>query len=491
MLKSFFCIAAIFCLTTATFGQIGIYTENDIELQDLFIEAQLEKHKGNTDKQIELLDEVIRRNRRSHAAYFELAKAYMEKDNPELAEKNINKALEIDQSVWYLQLLKSIYDKTGRHTESITVCDSMIVRLSDNRQLMLDKAYHQLEAGLYPDAVNTLLEIQLKSGPSEEISKKLFEIHNSNGNTEEAVKSLKTLSDHFPGNVRFLNNLAGYLYENGRKQEALEYYNKVLKIEPDNPTASFAVARENSENSEGTPLHRISSLLDNDNIALDDIIKELMPFMSNMTHEGEQTELLKAISQKLVDKYPDEAKTHSVRADILFYAGDLAASEKHYEKAISIDDSKYTLWDQWLINLWEIEEYEKMEEAAMNSIELFPNQAGAFIYYSMAVFENNQRELVEEYLDEASLIAGNNPVHLSSINIFKTWMKKDDLANDMIASTLGKLDERHILSPVLMEMTGDLYHSISDPANTRKYWKKAINYGADRERINRKIGMLN
>ena len=57
-------------------SQPGIYAESDMEFQDMFFEAQIAKYKGDTEGQVAALNKVIKRDKNSHAAYYELSRAY-------------------------------------------------------------------------------------------------------------------------------------------------------------------------------------------------------------------------------------------------------------------------------------------------------------------------------------------------------------------------------------------------------------------------------
>lgn len=474
-------------------GQAGMYSESDIELQDLFIESHLEKQKGNYDKQIELLKEVVRRDRSAHIAYYEMARSYQQMENSELAESMLSKALRIDPSnEWYLSLMIETQETQKKYGDAVSTAKKLVENYPDNQDYHFLLAKNYLSNGQSDEAIKTLLNYQNLNGISEEISKRIFRIYDTTGKVSEAIYTLKSLYEKFPGNIRFLSNLAGYLLENGKKAEALKYYNRILELDPDHPEANLVIAREEnpSKSSEGG-LSAIETMIANENINLDDIIKELMPYMSNMNREGQRTDKLKNISQLLLEKYPSEAKTHAVRADILFYSGSISDSEKLYQKAIELDNSKYTLWDQWLINLWEIEDYNKMMLKGEEAIDLFPNQFYAWFYYALALHKTGQIEDAQEYLFEAKLVAGNKPYYKNACSILENWFDMKATGSVEALSDLSRLDLSQIYSPVLFDLLGDIYHSAGDANKTKMFWNQALEFGADHERIKRKLGSLN
>ena len=491
MTRFVFIVAFFILFSGFALAQPGIYTEADIEIQALFIDAQLEKQKGNPEKQIELLKEVIKRDRTADAAYFELARAYALIGNNELAEKNGRRAYTLDTyNVWYISLLIDIYEDSNKHSDAIQLCHVLIAMESNEDKHYQRLAFNQLRSGNADQAIATLEDLENKRGVQEDISKKIFEIYHNSGDIEKAASTLRKLSQEFPYNVRFLGNLAGYLYDNGLKDQAVREYERLLQLDPDNAEASLVLAKEKN-NGQVTKLMAIEDLCENESIPLDNIIQELMPYMANMQRDGEDTNSLKRISQKLLERYPEDAKTHAVRADILFYAGDLAESEKRYEKAIELDDSKYTLWDQWLINLWELENYKKMRNKSLLAIDYYPNQVNPMIYYAIASYKLGDADEAEDFLMEAKFIAGNNAKYLNAINVVNTWLQKSELSNEEIKDELEAIDDMLIYNPLFFELKGDLYHKLLDSSRSKENWNRAVEMGADKDRIQKKLHSIN
>lgn len=487
-------LSFLFILLTGLFcyGQAGIYSESDIELQDLFIEAQLEKQKGNTEKQIELLREVTRRDRTADAAYFEMAQAYLQTGNAELAESNIRKALNLEPgNEWYLKLQLDILNQRKNYSSAIATAEKLVEMFPSKRAYHFSLAESQKEAGKSADAIQTLLSFQEMKGITEDISKRIFEIHDADNNIEKATATLRQLSEAHPGNVRFLVNLAGYMYKHNQKKEALACYRRILELDPDNAEANLTLTRESHDEQAGIGgLASIEKMISNAAIPLDDIVKEMMPFISNMNREGAQTDKLLELSLQLLERFPDDAKTHAVRADILFYSGNVRESEKMYASAIAIDDSKYTLWDQWLVNLWELEDYTKMRNKAQEAVDYFPNTFNAWLYYSLALEKSAEPHDARQILSEASLIAGRSPAFKDAVVIAETWF---ELRHNQEVTTdkLTQINDSDIISPVLLDILGDIYLSSGKAEKSRKYWKSALNYGASQERIKIKLGTLN
>jgi tetratricopeptide (TPR) repeat protein len=223
-------------------------------------------------------------------------------------------------------------------------------------------------------------------------------------------------------------------------------------------------------------------------IGLDTKIQELMPHLSTMHKGASSIAPLTKITEKLIALYPQEAKTHALRGDVLFYAGELNDSEQAYEKAIQLDDRKYTLWDQWMVNLWQNEKYTKLETVSYDAIDLFPNQVNAFILHALSLKKNNKDSEAMDYFEEAGFIAGKNTTLKSAVELAKNWSNKSDLDKASVNTFLSDLATDKFNNPIYLELIGDLYAQINDMNKSKKFWQMAIDMGAKESKIKKKMG---
>ena len=485
----------ILILSLSAYAQPDIYSESDIEFQSLFFDAQIEKLKGNTEKEIEILREILKRDNQSAAAYYELARAYVNKEDYELAQKYAVKATGIKpQNNWYLLTLAEIYEASNQREKAITSYQSLISLEDDNPALYHKLSVNQLYANMPDKAAATLETLQSKTSITEETSRRLFDIYSKSGKKEKALLTLQSLSDKYPDNEMFLGNLASYLHDLGRQDESIKVFKKILKVNPNNAQAAIAITKSKARSMDtgSQPSEYLSSLvpiIDNMDIPLDTKIQELMPHLTNIEKGKASTATLTDISQKLIKNYPNDAKAHAVRGDVLFYSGDLVASEKSYAKAIKLDNKKYTLWDQWMINLWQNSDYKKLETVSYDALDLFPNQVNAFVIHAISLKQNNKASEATGYLDEAKFIAGKNKLLIEAVEIGKYWSTMGENTKDEVSSFINKIQVSQLSSPLYLELIGDLYKSIGDDKNSKKFWRSAIDLGAKESRLQKKIGV--
>lgn len=477
------------CLTPMN-GQAGMYSESDLELQSLFIEAELAKVKGDFEKQIDLLKEVLRRDKTEHAAYYELAKVYFKQDNLEDAQKNIlNAKKHGGDNEWYTLIAAQIFESSQQFNLAISQYQELIELNPKNASNYHKLAINQLSNNQAKEASNSLHKCLEIVGIEEETSRRLFDIYRDLGEDQKALDVLQELSDSSPKNVRYLNNLAGFLNELGQTKASQEVYHKILDIDLNNAKASMALVKKDAKIDEaGSYLRSLIPVMENQNIPLDNKIRELMPFISSMTPQGESTAALIEISESLVERYPNEAKVYAIQGDVLYYAQQFKASEKAYAKSISINDVQFVLWDQWMLNLWELDDHAKLKSVSLEAIDLFPNEVFAYIMHSLALSKLKDGE-AKSYLDEATFIAANSHRYKYPISITQLWFGKNTSPLETIKSDVTKLKLDNLSKAIYFELLGDIYHSINQKDKAKSYWNHAVERGANPNRINKKNGV--
>ena len=138
-------------------AQPNIYSENDIAFQSMFMDAQIEKHKGNTEKEIEILKDIIKRDNNSGAAHYELARAYASTENYEQAQKYALKATNIDaNNNWYLLTLAQVYEASNQYDKAIQAYTKLIELDEKNPVLYHRLSVNQLHSNKPKDAAITL-----------------------------------------------------------------------------------------------------------------------------------------------------------------------------------------------------------------------------------------------------------------------------------------------------------------------------------------------
>ena len=100
--------------------------EKQVNIQYNYYNAVKEKLLGNNDKAIELYSQVLRDDPGNHAAMYELASIYIEKNKVNDALHFSKSAAELNpENDWYQLQLAEIYGKTNQPKEAISIFEKL------------------------------------------------------------------------------------------------------------------------------------------------------------------------------------------------------------------------------------------------------------------------------------------------------------------------------------------------------------------------------
>ncbi|KAA6327025.1 Beta-barrel assembly-enhancing protease, partial [termite gut metagenome] len=84
--------------------------------------------------------------------------------------------------------------------------------------------------------------LEAKTEKTEQLSMEKFRIYLQMNNSQKAFKEIESLVEEYPMDMHYLTLLGDVYLQNKKEEEALETYQKVLSIEPDNYPALFSLA---------------------------------------------------------------------------------------------------------------------------------------------------------------------------------------------------------------------------------------------------------
>ena len=205
--------------------------------------------------------------------------------------------------------------------------------------------------------------------------------------------------DHNPGNVRFLNNLASYYNEIGKGKDAKKTYERVLSVDPNDPTANMALTTSSSNNPDVLFLQSVSSLITKEDIPIDKKVLELIPFVSRInTLDPEAVNALMNNLQALKNTHGNDAKSYAILGDAQMSQGQVEDAVSNYTEAVRLTKNVFPVWEQLLYGLEELGEYEEMGHVADEALNYYPNQPICYYFLGKSFGDRIEEELPKEEL---------------------------------------------------------------------------------------------
>ena len=207
-----------------------------------FLEAMIQRQKGNNDAAFDLLRHCIKLNPQAAEAYYYLAQYYQILRNDSLANRYYLKAVELEpDNATFLETVGQMYISQQDYEKAISVVEQLYQQDKSREELleMLFTLYQQTDNT--DKAIETLERMEAGEGKSERLSYAKSDIYTKMGNKQAAIAEMKALADQYPNDLNYKGLYADMLLRNDEEQEALKIYQDILAEEPENTRAQISL----------------------------------------------------------------------------------------------------------------------------------------------------------------------------------------------------------------------------------------------------------
>ena len=468
------------------------YTEEEVNIQKLFIEANREKLLRKYDNAAYLFEEVTKKDKTNPAPYFELAKVYDILDESEKALKNIKTAIRLDsENSWYQIFLAQLHEKNNLDIEAASVYEKLAQKDPKNEYYYYQWAYFLVKSGQGEKALIVFDNLEGVTGVSADISERKHKIYHQLGKRKEAAKELAKLSDAFPDNISYKHSLARYFEQIGSRKNAKVIYNQIIKMNPEDAKASIALASYNAGNQKNDLgyLGTLTELFKKENVLIDVKVAKLYPYVTSVAEEKDPNtkQAILDLGKLLTETHSTAAKAYSIYGDMLFQVGDFEAALGEYKKTLKEDDTVYPVWENAMEIHHLLDKHDELIDFSEEAMDLFPNQGASYYYNGLAY---NKKEDYGEALNSyqlALMMSGKDPVLATNIYsaMSTTYSQQKNVEKATMTVQEGlKLNPKY---PILLEQYGDLLFQNGDTEAAMTQWKKALEYNKNSASLKRKI----
>lgn len=468
------------------------YSEDEIAIQDKFVEAKKYSLIGRFEKAEKILKQLYNDDRSNPAIATELSKVYGYLEDPynefKYAKTAYDNAIENEYG---LINFANICMAQEKYEEAIPVLKKLVLanKRSEAFSDQLATSYLQLNKPVEAISVYNKLESQI--GITENVSRRKYEVYEILGKNNKALNELEKLSNAYPNEVLYMHNLASYYNKMGKKDKALEVYKRILEVDVNDATANMAItAASTGGGDDNNYLRSLTPIIENKSIPVDRKVLELIPFVDqlNTTFDAELSDALIMLSEKIKVIHPDEAKSYALYGDILTAADRPKDAAKAYKKTLEFNDKNYMVWEGLMEAYSETKEYQKLLNIATEALDLFPNKASAYTYYGRANTLTKNYDEAIDLLSEGIFVSGKDLYNKSNIQaeLARAYAGKNDFdsADKNISKALEMSNNKNGLA---LEILGDILFMKDDKEGALKQWKKAIKAGRKSQILKEKI----
>ncbi|MDD4847930.1 MAG: tetratricopeptide repeat protein [Bacteroidales bacterium] len=364
-------------------------TESKRQNNSMYLDALNQKILGNHEDAILLFEQTISKYPDDHASMYELAEIYGLKKEFPLAVNYALRAVDLQpDNEWYNILLAQLYQSNNEMIKAIAVWENLCKKSNNKPEHLESLAMAYINNEDYDKAAATYDLLEAQMGVTEELSIQKYQLYKTSGKVKKGYEELEKLIAAYPNETRYYSILAEAYLESGMRKNAFAMYQKVLKINPDDPYVHIALADYyRMEDNMKQAMEELKIGFANASLEMDEKLQIFGAFIQLAQQNAEINSHLPEISKILIKTHPDDPRAWSIYADVMLLTKNWSEAQKALIKVVDNDGSKYVAWEQLLYIDYELKDFKNLENHSASAIKLFPVQYTPYLMNGIAHFQ--------------------------------------------------------------------------------------------------------
>ncbi len=391
------------------------FTQN-IQIKQLFFEALYAKNQDNYPLAIEIHKKILNIAPQQHASMYELAFLLTKQNKLDEALHYIEQACDLNpNNEWYLMLAADLYQNNKDTQHLLNTLDKLIKINPHKTAFYHNKATVLTENNQLEEALAVYQIIEEKFESTDEILLGKQKIYIKQNKLEKAVEDLQEKIKESPNSIRYYLLLAEIYDANDKEDEALAILEKAKKIDPQYPQLYVKTAdiyRLQKKND--WALQELEIAFASPNLDIDEKTQILLTYIVQSNSSTTFTQI-KNLVKIILQTHPNEAKAHSMYANILLEEGKIDEAIAAYKTSLKIDNQNYTAWENLIRANISKGYYQQAISDGEQALALFPNQIILNYFVALAYAQTKDTKNTLSYLKTAVSLSSDNKELMSQI----------------------------------------------------------------------------
>lgn len=352
-----------------------------------FFNGMKEKMQGNTKEACVAFKKALQILPNQANANFQLSTVLLAERKGSEAEIFAEKAYVLEKNnEWYAQNLLDIYKYNRNYTGSEKLLMTLYKSEKDPT-LLYELAYVQLQNNNPKGAIKTLNILEKQIGINAELTKRKEQIYLQLNQLSKAAKELEKLINKYPNNQQYRGELADLYLSNGKEKEAISIYYSIVKIEPQNSYASFALSDYfKLKNEKDSCFQYLKKGLEG-NGDIKSKLSAITSIIPTNFFADKHEVFCNLLADVLVKSNPDNAGPFLIKGDLQIEKRKPELAREYYIKATEKNDADLIAWEQVLQCDQLMANYKLILEDAQKTTELFPSYALGYYHKAFACMQ--------------------------------------------------------------------------------------------------------
>ena len=413
----------------------------------VYVEAVKQKIMGNSGDALKYLEQCVKINPESDAAYYQMAQIVIANGDLKNGKKYASKALSLnDKNLWYLMMLSGMYYQEKNLDSAIIYYEKAVKYFpeKENLQLTLGNLYSENKNF---EKANTIFDsFDTKYGVNEASTLSSIKSLMSERKYDVAQVKAQSLLKQYPDEILYNGLLAEIYRGKGEKEKALEVYNKLIERDPDNAQTQLSLCDFLITEKNYNDLFRLlNTLILNSNVTREDKIALFARLIELPDLVKDKDDKLIIALMVLEANYNKDVIIPLLRPELLIKQEKLSDASVRLEFLIKENPENYYAWEKLLLVYLQMKDFNKLMIRGEECATKFNTSFLAKVLYANGAIENGKYSIALEELKKAEILAGEN---------------KDSMVQ-------------------VLTMRADIYYRMKDYAKSFEIFDQALKYNKD------------
>lgn len=387
----------------------------------VYVEAIKQKLTGNGGEALKYLEQSIKINPESDAAYYQMAQIVIANGDIVNGKRYAAKALEIEKdNVWYLMMIAGLYYQEKNLDSAIYFYETAVKYYPEKENLLVALGGLYTENNNFERANSIFDLLDSKYGVNETTAIASIQSLVSAKKFDEALEKAIQLTENKPDEVAYKALLAEVYSAKGENDKALEVYKALIEKNPDDPQTLLSLSdflvREKYYDELFILLNTIilnTRITKEDKVGLFGRLIEIPDLLKN------QGDKLMVAIRILEADYSGDNVIPMLRPELLIRQQKLPETAVVLEEIIRKNPENYFAWEKLLIVYLQLGEFKKLMIKGEEAASRFNRSFVAKVLYANGALENGDFKVALDELKKAEILAGDDKANMMQVLTMK------------------------------------------------------------------------
>ncbi len=383
----------------------------------------------------------------SDVAHFELSNIYAIAGEMDKAVYYASRALEIDPgNIWYYHHVAGLHRENDDTRKAIGIYEKAVEVFPYYTDLYFALAAFYTSYGRYDDALLVYEKVEGLTGIDERVSLSKQQIYMRTGQFENAHSEISRLINEYPGEARYYGILAELYGSIGMVNEAIESYEKLFELDPENGMAQLSISEFYlTEGRFNDAVDYLIKAFRNPGLDLMEKVEILSVIVQDPGLTGKYAIEIERIGKLLQQEYPNESVVNAVIADFYLTLGWFEEAGSVLNELYENNPDNHSFAEQLIGVVSYQGKYNDVIDIGERIKENFPDSY-----------------IIQYFLGLAYLMTDET---LPAINVFEKAIENEKIDTEF--------------KGIIYSYLGDLFHRINDYRRSDLYFEKSLSIDPD------------